>query len=90
VLGDRPPAAAYLVQASHRVTGWRREAGRVALSLSGIGEKVVEVGGLGADRDIAVEIRARAGSRRLGVRSGPGGHLTVPAGDADTVEVRLG
>ena len=90
VLGDRPPAAAYLVQASHRVTGWKRETGRVAVSLSGIGEKVVEVGGLGADRDVAIEIRAQAGSRRLSVRSGPDGHLTVPAGDADSVEVRLG
>jgi hypothetical protein len=90
VLGDRPPAAPYLVQSSHRVTGWRGEAGRVALSLSGIGEKVVEVGGLGADRDIAVEIRARAGSRRQGARSGPDGHLTVDAGDAENVEVRLG
>ena len=90
VLGDRPPGAAYLVQASHRVSGWKREAGRVALSLSGIGEKVVEVGGLGADRDIAIEIRARAGSKRLSARSGPNGHVTVSAGDADPVEVRLG
>jgi polysaccharide biosynthesis protein PelA len=90
VLGDRPPAAAYLVQASHRVTGWKREVGRVALSLSGIGEKVVELGGLGANREIAVEIRERAGTRRERARSGPDGQLTVRAGDAGLVEVRLG
>src|SRR5229473_424249 len=87
-LRDRPPATAYLVQASHRVTAWKREAGRVALALSGFGEKVVELGGIAADREIAVEIRDGAGSRRLRVRSGADGHLTVRAGDANEVEVR--
>jgi hypothetical protein len=88
-LGDRPPATAYLVQGSHRVTAWKRDAGRVALSLSGLGEKVVELGGLGADREISVEIREGAGSRRLRARSGPDGRLLVRAGEGD-VEVRVG
>jgi hypothetical protein len=90
VLGDRPPATAYLVQGSHRVTAWKREAGRVTLALSGIGEKVVELGGLGADRELAVEIRELAGSRRLAARTDPDGRLTVRAGDADPVELRVG
>jgi hypothetical protein len=88
-LGDRPPAMAYLVQGSHRVNGWKRDGGRVSLSLSGLGEKVVEIGGLAADREVVVEIRERAGSRRLRARSGPDGRLTVRAGDAGEVEVRL-
>jgi hypothetical protein len=88
-LGDRPPATAYLVQGSHRVTAWKRDGDRVALSLSGLGEKVVELGGLGADREISVEIREGAGWRRLRARSGPDGRLLVSAGDGD-VEVRVG
>ena len=66
-LRDRPPATAYLVQASHRVTAWKRDAGRVALTLSGLGEKVVELGGFAGDREVAVEIREPAGSRRVRV-----------------------
>jgi hypothetical protein len=78
------------VQASHRVTGWSREAARVALSLSGVGPKVLELAGLPADRDMPVEIRDGAGSRRERARTGPDGHLTVRAGEAADVEVRLG
>jgi hypothetical protein len=89
-LRDRPPATAYLVQASHRVAAWKREAGRVALTLSGLGEKVVELGGIAADREVAVELREPAGSRRVRARSGADGHLTVRAGDANDVEVRVG
>jgi hypothetical protein len=90
VLGDRPPSSPYLVQASHRVTGWKREGGRVALALAGHGEKVVEIGGLAAGRDVAVEIRDAAGSRRERAKSGADGRMTVRAGEAGAVEVRLG
>ena len=90
VLGARPPQTPYLVQASHRVTAWAREAARVAVSLSGVGPKLIELAGLPADREIAVEIRERAGSRRERARTGRDGHLTVRAGEAADVEVRLG
>src|SRR5262249_53149920 len=40
VFGERPPSSPYLVQATHRVTAWNREGGRVALALAGLGEKV--------------------------------------------------
>jgi hypothetical protein len=90
VLGDAPPRTPYLVQASHRVTGWSREGARVAVSLSGVGPKVIEVAGLPADRDMPVEIRDGAGSRRERARTAPDGHLTVRAGEAADVEVRLG
>ncbi len=90
VLGDRPPQMPYLVQASHRVTAWVREAARVAVSLSGLGPKLIELAGLPADREITVEIRERAGSRRERARTGADGHLTVHAGEAADVEVRLG
>lgn len=90
VLGDRPPGRAYLAQASHPVTSWRREAGRVAVRLSGVGAKVVEVAGLAPDREIPTEIRDGGAPRRLRSRAGPDGRLTVRAGDAHDVEVRLG
>jgi hypothetical protein len=90
VLGVRPPRTPYLVQASHRVTAWSREAGRVAVSLSGVGPKLVELAGLPADRDMPVEIREGSGSRRERARTGPDGHLTVRAGEATDVEMRLG
>jgi hypothetical protein len=90
VLGDRPPQTPYLVQASHRVTAWAREAARVRASLSGMGPKLIEVAGLPPDREIAVEIRDAASSRRERPRTGPDGHLTVRAGEASDVEVRLG
>src|SRR5258705_414753 len=75
-LRDRPPATAYLVQASHRVAAWKREAGRVALALSGLGEKVVGLGGVAAyaalgdrDRQIAtLEAATRQVPRRRDVR----------------------
>ncbi len=59
-LRDRPPATAYLVQASHRVTAWKRDAGRVALTLSGLGEKVVELAGIRGGS------RGRGGDPRAG------------------------
>jgi hypothetical protein len=90
VLGDRPPQTPYLVQASHRVTAWAREAARVTLRLSGVGPKLIEIAGLPADREIAVEIRDVAGSRRERPRTGRDGHLTVRAGEAADVDVRLG
>jgi hypothetical protein len=90
VLTERPPATAYLVQASHRVTAWKREGARVALALAGVGEKTVEIGGLGANREIAVEIRDAAGSRRDRVKSGADGRAIVRGGEAGAVEVRLG
>jgi len=90
VLGDRAPQTPYLVQASHRVTAWAHEAARVAMSLSGMGPKLVELAGLPAGREIAVEIRDGAGSRRERPRTGPDGHLTIRAGEAADVEVRLG
>ena len=90
VLGDRPPTTPYLVHASHRVTAWTREAARVKLGLSGLGAKVIELAGLPANREIAVEIRDGAGSRRERPRTGTDGHLTVRAGEAADVEVRLG
>jgi hypothetical protein len=90
VLGDRPPAEPYLTQASHRVTAWTRRATHVAARLSGIGPKEIEIGGLEAGREVAVEIRERAASRRLRARAGPDGRLTVQAGEAPEVEVRLG
>jgi len=90
VLGDRPPQTPYLVQASHRVTAWAREAARVTVSLSGVGPKLIELAGLPANREIAVEIREGGGSRRERARTGPDGHLTVRAGGAADVEVRLG
>jgi hypothetical protein len=90
VLGDRPPPQPYLVQASHPISSWTREASRVGLVLTGIGPKAVEIAGLGAAREIAVEIQDRTGSRRLRPRTGPDGRLTVRAGDADEVQVRLG
>ena len=90
VLGDRPPQTPYLVQASHRVTGWSREASRVTLSLSGVGPKLVELAGFPADREIAVELRDAAGSRRERARTGRDGRLTVRAGEAADVDVRLG
>jgi hypothetical protein len=90
VLGDGAPRTPYLVQASHRVTAWSREAARVALSLSGVGPKLVELAGLPADRELPVEIRDGAGSRRARARTGPDGHLTVRAGEAADVDVRLG
>jgi hypothetical protein len=90
VLGDRSPQTPYLVQASHRVTAWAREAGHLVLSLSGLGPKLCELAGLPADREVAVEIRAGGGSRRERARIGPDGHLTVRAGEAADVEVRLG
>jgi len=89
-LGDRPPQTPYLVQASHRVTAWAREAARVAVSLSGVGPKLIELAGLPADREITVEIREGGGSRRERARTKPDGHLTVRAGEAADVEVRLG
>jgi len=89
-LGDRPPAEPYLVQASHRVTAWTRQAAHVAARLSGIGPKEIEIGGLEAGREIAVEIRERAASRRLRARAGPDGRLIVQAGEAPEVEVRFG
>ncbi len=90
VLGVRPPRTPYLVHASHRVTAWSREGGRVAVSLSGVGPKLVELAGLPADRDMPVEIREGSGSRRERARTGPDGHLTVRAGEATDVEMRLG
>jgi polysaccharide biosynthesis protein PelA len=90
VLGDRPPQTPYLVQASHRVTAWTREAGRVAVALSGVGPKLIELAGLPAEREIPVEIRDRAGARHERARTGRDGHLTVRAGEAADVEVRLG
>ena len=90
VLGDRPPATPYLVHASHRVTGWSREAARVKLRLSGLGPKQIELAGLPADREIAVEISDGAGTRRERPRTGRDGHLTVHAGEAADVDVRLG
>ena len=89
-LGERPPSSAYLVQASHRVTAWKREGARVAVALAGLGEKVVEIGGLGANRDVAVEIRDAAGARRERTRTGADGRVTVRGGEAGAVEVRLG
>jgi polysaccharide biosynthesis protein PelA len=88
-LGASPPGVPYLVQASHRITAWARGA-RVAVSLAGIGPKEIELGGLPADREVAVEIRDGAGARRTRVRTGRDGHLTVRAGEAATVEVRVG
>ena len=90
VLGERPPSSAYLVQASHRVTAWKREGARVAVALAGLGEKVVEIGGLGANRDVAVEIRDAAGARRERTRTDADGRVTVRGGEAGAVEVRLG
>jgi hypothetical protein len=90
VLRDRPPASPYLVQASHRVTAWKRDGSRVALTLAGLGEKVVELGAIAPDRDVAVEIREGTAARRLRVRSGADGRLTVRAGEASQVEVRVG
>jgi hypothetical protein len=90
VLGDRPPRSPYVVQASHRVTGWTREGGRVAVSLSGVGPKMVELAGLPPDREIAVEVRDRVGSRRERARTGRDGHLSLRAGEAADVDVRLG
>ena len=90
VLRDRPPASPYLVQASHRVSAWKRDGSRVALTLAGLGEKVVELGAIAPDRDVAVEIREGTASRRLRARSGADGRLTVRAGEASQVEVRVG
>ncbi|HKX01344.1 MAG TPA: hypothetical protein VJX71_02510, partial [Methylomirabilota bacterium] len=90
VLRDRPAASPYLVQASHRVTAWQRDGSRVALTLAGLGEKVVELGAIAPDRDVAVEIREGTVARRLRVRSGADGRLTVGAGEASQVEVRVG
>jgi hypothetical protein len=60
------------------------------VSLSGVGPKLIELAGLPADRAVAVEIREGAGSRHERARTGPDGHLTVRAGEAADVEVRLG
>jgi polysaccharide biosynthesis protein PelA len=90
VLRDRPPASPYLVQASHRVTAWKRDGSRVALTLAGLGEKVVELGAIAPDRDVVVEILEGTALRRLRVRSGADGRLTVRAGEASQVEVRVG
>jgi len=90
VLGAGPPPRPYLVQASHRVTAWTREAARVMVSLSGVGPKQIELAGWPADHEIAVEIRERAGTRRERARTGRDGHLTVRAGEAADVEVQLG
>ena len=62
----------------------------VAVALAGLGEKVVEIGGLGANRDVAVEIRDAAGARRERTRTGADGRVTVRGGEAGAVEVRLG
>jgi uncharacterized protein len=90
VLRARPPASPYLVQASHRVTAWKRDGSRVALTLAGLGEKVVELGAIAPDRDVVVEILEGTALRRLRVRSGADGRLTVRAGEASQVEVRVG
>jgi len=90
VLTDRSPMTPYLAQASHRVTAWSQADGRVAVTVAGVGPKVVEIAGLAADREMAIEIRERGGTRRLRSRTGADGRLTVRAGDAGLVEVRVG
>ncbi|MGH7367983.1 MAG: polysaccharide deacetylase family protein [Candidatus Rokuibacteriota bacterium] len=90
VLADRPPPVPYLAQASHRVTSWTRRGPRVAVRLSGVGAKAIEIAGLAADREVAVEILGEARPRRLRARTDSNGHLGIQAGEAADVEVRIG
>ncbi|HEY7039063.1 MAG TPA: hypothetical protein VID28_09440 [Methylomirabilota bacterium] len=89
VLTDRSPRTPYLARASHRITDWSQADGRVAARVVGLGPKVVEIAGLPPDRELAVEIRDRAGTRQLRSRVGADGHLSVSGGDAAEVEIRL-
>lgn len=90
ILGDRAPAEPYLAQASHRVTSWARQNGHVEARLSGIGPKEIVIAGLEPGREVEIDIREGAASRRLRARAAPDGRLTVQAGGAPEVEVRLG
>ncbi len=89
VLGDRPSPLPYLAQASHRVTGWVREGGALGFRLTGVGTKTVEIAGLGAGREMTVELGEAGETRRLRARAGAEGRLTIDAGSAADVAVRL-
>jgi hypothetical protein len=89
VLTDRPPRTPYLERSSHRVTAWSQADGRLVVGVTGLGAKVVELAGLPPDRDLAVQIRDGAGARPLRARVGTDGRLSLAAGDASEVEIRL-
>ena len=55
VMGDAPPTAPYLRQASHRVSAWRVAEGGVRLTMHGVGRKKLWLGGV-ADGAYAVRV----------------------------------
>ncbi len=89
VLGRAAPAVPFLVSASHRVSAWTREGSTVRFTLSGVGSKEAEIGGLSPGRDVAANLASDAGTRTERLRVDAMGHVVVAAGSAAAIEVRL-
>jgi hypothetical protein len=89
ILGRSQAAAPFIVWASHRVSAWIREGRTVRFTLSGIGEKEVEIGGLPPGRDVTASLTADATTRTETLRADGNGNIVVAAGSAAQVEVRL-
>jgi len=89
VLGRSAPAVPFLVSASHRVSAFTREGSAVRFTVSGVGSKEAEIGGLPPGRDVTVSLAADAGTRTERLRTDARGNAVVAAGSAAVIEVRL-
>ncbi|MBI3637998.1 MAG: hypothetical protein HY216_17520 [Candidatus Rokubacteria bacterium] len=77
----------YLASASHAVSDWRREGGRLVFRLAGVGPKSVDVGGLPPGRDVTLQLTDARGPRTVTARAAADGVVSVAAGDADPVSL---
>jgi hypothetical protein len=89
VLAQAPPARPYLASASHAVRDFSVRDGAIAFRLEGVGAKRAAIAGLTPGARLQVRLIDARGARTAPVGADARGTVSVDAGDAPQVDVRI-